>query len=89
MYELCIFRIKDILPELTQECNLTAKQITENDNAAIDTFLDLSTTIMRKPDYCCKIKEYDMIFKKIMKEKGITWDDLKDVKNVLIEIFEL
>lgn len=73
------FRIKDILPELAEECNLSTKQITEDDESVVDTFYELTATVNRKPDYCCRVRDYDLVFKKIMGEKGLTWDDFKDV----------
>lgn len=73
-----------MLPELAQECNLTTNQITEQDGAAVNKFFNLSTTLVRKPDLCSGIKDYDLIFKKIMEEKGIS---LNNVRTVLQSYF--
>lgn len=70
------------MPELAQESNLTAKQIAETDEAAINTFLELSPPVFRKPDYCARIRDYDLVIKNIMKEKNITWDELKEARSI-------
>lgn len=71
------------MPELAQESNLTVKQIADKD--VIDTFFEVSPPVLRKPDYCCKIRDYDLVFKNIMNEKNITWDDLKEVRRMYIK----
>lgn len=73
-----------MLPELAKECNLTTKQITEHDEAAVDKFLNLSTTVVRKPDLCSRIRDYNLVFKRIMEEKGITLENLESVRAVTL-----
>jgi len=72
-------RITHVLPELVAEINenLFAHQaITDKDNAALETYVQLRKFNRPKPNLAVKIEDYDSNIKNIMHEKSV---DLKDI----------
>lgn len=76
----CIFRIQDVLPTFKEEFNPPEKAITETDKQAMDKFKELSLADPLKLNFSVKINEYDLVFKKILEERELTFgNDFKDV----------
>lgn len=69
-----------MLPTFKEESIPSEKAITETDSKAIDKFKELSLADPLKLNFSVNVTDYDLVFKKILDEKGLTFEnDFKDV----------
>lgn len=79
---LVCFRIKDVLPQLAEECNPSSKQITNQDAETINKYCEVSTHLTKRLDLSCRIRDYDHVFKKLIIEKELDFRGFKDINDV-------
>lgn len=64
-----------MLPTLKEELNPSEKAITETDRQAMDKFKELSLADPLKQNFSVKVTEYDLVFKKMFNERGLTFEN--------------
>ncbi|RZC35062.1 dsrm and/or DND1 DSRM domain containing protein [Asbolus verrucosus] len=88
-----IDKIRDICPELIEQCDVESNALTEKDHEAIKKYNELASTLDVIPNRAVDIQDFTLTIKKIMEEKNLKFEDFSEqfanrTKEGLNHIFE-